>query len=209
MVEIPYCKENENASKHFIEKFEIFTNHRYRIAIKWITKSKNHCLKLKSKNPHPSCVIYRGKCSCGEEYIGETEINVEKRWSEHSNPTEETEPVRHLSNNIGDLFAWEILTPAPKEKRTRKNLEAFFMMSGHFPDGYIPDQTHPRRTFPRWTLPRPDTSPTDISPTDTSPTRHPQRTFPRRTLPRTDTFFSIPYSIVTYLLIVIFIYIVH
>ena len=34
---------------------------------------------------HPSCVIYRGKCSCGEEYIGETEKNVEKRWSEHIN----------------------------------------------------------------------------------------------------------------------------
>ena len=72
-------------------------------------------------------MIYRGKCSCGEEYIRETERNVGKRWSEHNNPTERTKPARHLSNNIGHLFAWEILMPAPKDKRTRKNLEAFFI----------------------------------------------------------------------------------
>ena len=29
--------------------------------------------KVKSKNPHLSCVVYRGRCSCGEEYIEETE----------------------------------------------------------------------------------------------------------------------------------------
>ena len=86
LVEIPYCEENENASKHFIKKFEAFTNQRYRIAIKWITRKVKSLFKVKSKNPHPSCVIYRGKCSCGEEYIGETERNVEKRWSEHNNP---------------------------------------------------------------------------------------------------------------------------
>ena len=72
-------------------------------------------------------MIYRGKCSCGEEDIGETERNVEKRWSEHKNPTEKTEPARHFSNNIGHLFAWEIPMPAPKDKRTHKNLEAFFI----------------------------------------------------------------------------------
>ena len=72
-------------------------------------------------------MIYRGKCSCGEEYIGETERNVEKGWSEYDIPTEKTEPARRLSNNIGHLFAWEILMPALKDKRTRKNLEEFFI----------------------------------------------------------------------------------
>ena len=71
-------------------------------------------------------MIYRGKCLCGEEYTGETERNVGKVWSEHNTPTEKTEPARHLSNNIGHLFGWEILMPAPKDKRTCKNLEAFF-----------------------------------------------------------------------------------
>ena len=37
-VEIPYCEENGNASKHFIKKFEAFTNQRYRVAIKWIAR---------------------------------------------------------------------------------------------------------------------------------------------------------------------------
>ena len=67
LVEIPYCEKNENASKYFIKKFETFTNQRYRIAIKWITRKVKSLLKVKSKNPHPSCVIYSGKCSCREE----------------------------------------------------------------------------------------------------------------------------------------------
>ena len=52
------------------------------------------------ENPCPSCVIYKSKCSCEEEYIGETERNVDKRWSECKNPTEINEPARHLFNNI-------------------------------------------------------------------------------------------------------------
>ena len=127
LVEIPYCEENENAFKHFIEKFKAFTNQRYRIVIKWTTRKVKSLSNVKSINSHPSCVIYRGKCSCREEYIRETERNVEKRCSQHNNSTEKTEPARHLSNDIGHLFAWEILMPAPKEKRTRKNLEAFFI----------------------------------------------------------------------------------
>ena len=57
----------------------------------------------------------------------ERERNVEKRWSEHNNPTEKTEPARQLSNNSGHLFAWDILMPATRDKLTRKNLEVFFI----------------------------------------------------------------------------------
>ena len=127
MVEIPCCEENENTSKYFIKKFEGFTNQRYRIAIKWIIKKVKSLLKVKSKNPHPSCVIYRGKCSSGNKYIGKTERNVEKRWSEHNNPTENTEPARQLSNNSGHLYKWKTLMPAPKDIRTHKNVEVFFI----------------------------------------------------------------------------------
>ena len=62
LVEIPYCEENENASKHFITKFEAFTNQHYKIAIKWITKKVKLLFKVKSKNLRSSCVIYRGMC---------------------------------------------------------------------------------------------------------------------------------------------------
>ena len=68
-------------------------------------KKGKFTIKVKSKNLHPS-VKYRGKCSCGEEYIGETERNVEKRWSEHNNPAEKTEPARLLSSYISSLFTW-------------------------------------------------------------------------------------------------------
>ena len=52
---------------------------------------------------------------------------MERRWSEHSNPTEKTEPARHISKNIGHLLVWESLMPAPKDKRTRKILEPFLI----------------------------------------------------------------------------------
>ena len=50
-----------------------------------------------------------------------------KCWSEHKNLTGKTESARYFSSNNGHLFAWEILMPAPKDKLTRKNLEAFFI----------------------------------------------------------------------------------
>ena len=77
-------------------------------------KRLKHCFKVKSKNPHISCVMYRSKCSCGEEYIGETERNVEKRWSQHNNPIQKTKLARHLSNNISHLLAGEIMMPPQK-----------------------------------------------------------------------------------------------
>ena len=73
--------------------------------IKWVARMVNLLFKVKSKNPHPSCVIYMGKCSCREGYIGKRERNVAKRWSEHKSPTERTESARHLSSNISHLFA--------------------------------------------------------------------------------------------------------
>ena len=39
---------------------------------------------LKDKNDYKSCVIYKGDCSCGSRYIGETKRNVEVRWNEHN-----------------------------------------------------------------------------------------------------------------------------
>ena len=95
-------KKAKMLPKIFLKKFEVFTNQSYRIAIKWITKKVKYLFKVKSKNP--TCVISRGKCSFGEEYIGETERNEQKRWSEHNNPTQKTNPWRHSSNNIGYLL---------------------------------------------------------------------------------------------------------
>ena len=66
-----------------MKKFAVFTDNKYDIRIKFRTKKVKQLLKLKSRNHHPSCVIYEGACSCQETYIGETVRNVEIRWQEH------------------------------------------------------------------------------------------------------------------------------
>ena len=97
LAEIPYCPRNEILSKRFIKKFHEFTNTSYEIRIKWITKKVKQLFKLKSKNPHPSCVKYEGVCVCEQTYIGETRRNVELRWEEHENISKDSEPVKHTS----------------------------------------------------------------------------------------------------------------
>ena len=74
---------------------------------------------------YPSCKIYKGICSCGETYIGETIRKVEERWSKHNSADDKSEPAKHLADNEEHSFLWSILLAAPKYVRTRKNLEAF------------------------------------------------------------------------------------
>ena len=48
-------------------------------------------------NPY-SCIIYRGICSCGADYIGETVHNALLRWNEHENGTDKnSECAKHLN----------------------------------------------------------------------------------------------------------------
>ena len=70
-----YGEENENASKKSVKKFEALTNSRH-WPVTGLQKVKSQ-FTVKSKKPHPSCVINKGKCLCEEEHIGETEKNVE------------------------------------------------------------------------------------------------------------------------------------
>ena len=43
--------------------------------LKWLTKKAKTLFKVL----HQACKIYKGVCSCGESYIGETIRNVEVR----------------------------------------------------------------------------------------------------------------------------------
>ena len=40
LLEIPYCEQNEIASRRFIKKFHQFTGEKYDIAAKWLEESK-------------------------------------------------------------------------------------------------------------------------------------------------------------------------
>ena len=127
LVEIPYCQENERLSKHFIAKFKSFMDIECKVVVKWITKKIRNLFNLKSKNPHPSCKIYEGSCSCGSSYIGETKRNVEVRWKEHDDPRGKSEPAKHLYESPTHSFSWRVLMSAPQNTRIRKNLEASFV----------------------------------------------------------------------------------
>ena len=107
-----------------MKKSDVFTDSKYNIRIKWITKKFKQLFKLKSSNLHPSCVIYEGVCSCQESYIRETVRNVEIRWQELENAQENSEPTNHLKNNPTHSFIWKVLLPASSIRRIRQNMEA-------------------------------------------------------------------------------------
>ena len=45
----------------------------------------------------------------------------------HNPADNKSEPAKHLADNKEHSFLWSILLAAPKDGRTRKNLEAFFI----------------------------------------------------------------------------------
>ena len=123
----PFCNQNEIILKQFLKKFHQFSKHKFDIKIVWNTRKVKTLFRIKDKNPHPSCKIYEGVCSCNETYIGETKRNVEVRWCEHNNPKHQSEPAKHIKDNIEHQFIWKILCDAPDFYQTRKTLESFFI----------------------------------------------------------------------------------
>ena len=143
---LPYCINNEKKSKDFIKKFHHFTNESFKIAISWKTRKIQSLFNnIKDKNLYPACKIYHGECVCGEKYIGETVRNTQKRWSEHNNPNKDSEPARHIKENVDHQFEWKVLSHAPLNKALRKNLEAIFI-------GLIKPSLNKQENFNRLTL---------------------------------------------------------
>ena len=82
LVEFPYCPQKDVA-KRFLSKFHQFTNQKFQVTIKRITKKVKSLFSWKDKNPCPACQIYKGTRVSDETYIGETIRNVDIRWNEH------------------------------------------------------------------------------------------------------------------------------
>ena len=93
----------------------------------WKTRNIRFLFTLKNKNDYKSFVIYKGYCSCGLHYIGNMKSNVEVRQNEHNIPTKSSEPLKHLQSNINYYFTWAVISNAPKNAKTRKNLEALYI----------------------------------------------------------------------------------
>ena len=108
----PFCGKNEKLSKTFIEKLNKFTNFNFIFIILWQTRRIKSLFNNKDKNIHRSKVIYKGDCSCGVDYIGETVRNLAVRTAEHSNPAHTYEPAKHLREYPSHSFTWRVLSSA-------------------------------------------------------------------------------------------------
>ena len=99
-VRLPFCPKNEEESKVFVRRLEQYTAQKFTFKIIWNTRNIRSLFPLKDKVTHRSCCIYEGTCSCGEQYIGETNRVTEIRWNEHSTPsTDGSDPSKHLHDH--------------------------------------------------------------------------------------------------------------
>ncbi len=97
-VNLPFCAKNEEISKTFIRKLEQYTGEKFTFKIIWNTRNIRSLFPLKDRVQHRSCVIYEGTCSCGEQYIGETNRITDIRWKEHSFPSKDgSDPSKHIN----------------------------------------------------------------------------------------------------------------
>ena len=131
IISIPYCETNEKQSKTFVDKLTIFTKNKFLFRIVWKTRKIRTLFPLKDKILHPACVIYKGVCSCGATYVGQTGKNAYKPWQEHTpmstQKSEKSEPAKHLETRPTHKFEWKVLSAASKFLSKRKILEDFFI----------------------------------------------------------------------------------
>ena len=113
---------NEISSKHFIKKFDEFTNNIFDVRIKWLPQKVRNLFRIKDKSLHQACKIFKSVCSCGESYIGERVGNVEERWGEHSNPS------KHIRDNVDHTLHWLVSARAPTNTFQQKMLEAYYIV---------------------------------------------------------------------------------
>ena len=110
-----------------MRKLHNFTESKFDLQIKWITRKTKTLFKLKYKRLHPACKIYHAVCNCGKTYIRETVTNVRTRWNKHNIPSEKLNPSKHLKSKITHHFIWSVICNASVQKFTHKILEACFI----------------------------------------------------------------------------------
>ena len=117
-------------SKRFIKKLNTYTKWNFNFFIIWQTRKIESIFKLKDKNIHPSHVIYKGTCDCGQTYIGETARNLEVRVNEHSDVKGKSEPAKHIKKHPNHKFSWGVLATA-HSWMNRRIKEAFYIARIH------------------------------------------------------------------------------
>ena len=98
----------------------------HRAVTTWKSRKLQPLFSLKCKSDYRLFGIYKGDCSCGSRYIGKTRNNTDVRSNKHNNSTS-SEPSKHFRIYIDHYFTWTIISNAPKNSKTRKNLEASYI----------------------------------------------------------------------------------
>ena len=93
-IDLPFSNKNQHFSKQFCEKLESYTNGKVKFNIIWSTMKIKSLFEIKDNVKHFSCDVYRGICSCRNNYIGETIRNVVARIDEHEQPNSKSEPSK-------------------------------------------------------------------------------------------------------------------
>ena len=90
---LPFSESNEKFTKSLIKKLVTFTNNKCKFNIVWKSRNIRSLFQIKGNVKHYSCVIYKGNCLFGENYVSESVRNVVSRWAEHEDPNKQFEYV--------------------------------------------------------------------------------------------------------------------
>ena len=124
---LPFSSSNESSLKTFVSNLNYFTNEKCKFNVVWKTRKVQSVFPLKDKVNQYSCVIYRGDCSCDQNYIRETVRNAEIRWNEHEDKNSKSERAKHLKENPTNRYRWTITSKAPENFCKCRVLEAYFI----------------------------------------------------------------------------------
>ena len=95
---LPFSESSEKFAKSLIKKLVTFTNNKCKFNIVCNTRKIRSLFQIKDNVKHYSGVIFKGNCSCGENYVGESARNVVLRWAEREDPNRQSEPATHLKH---------------------------------------------------------------------------------------------------------------
>ena len=103
-ISLQLFSKNEKYCVYLINKLVSFTSGKVKFNVVWNTHKIQLIFPLKDKVQQLRCVIYKGICSCGEKYVGETIRDCKIRCDEHNDVSKNSEPAKHLARNLENKF---------------------------------------------------------------------------------------------------------